>query len=293
MIKLIVSDMDGTLLNNELEVPQANAEAIKRAQQQGIEFVVATGRNYGGGYPLVQAKDISCPFIGINGAEYYDNAGQLKYSRGLDKTTVRSLMDMLDKTPVYYELVTNNGVYSDNPEQHLEHLKDVLKDINVELTDDMIEKYRESYLEKADIKFISDYNNVVDDENIFILKMTIQSTSGEKKLAQVRKEAENLVDDIAITASSRKNLEINHEEATKGLAVAAYAKSRNIEPEEVMTLGDNLNDISMLKWADYSVAMGNAVPEAKEAAKFSTSTNAENGVAEAISRVLNGDIYEQ
>jgi len=60
-----------------------------------------------------------------------------------------------------------------------------------------------------------------------------------------------------------------------------------------MTLGDNLNDISMLEWADYSVAMGNAVPEAKEAAKFSTSTNAENGVAEAISRVLNGDIYEQ
>ncbi|MCD8506220.1 MAG: HAD hydrolase family protein [Alkalibacterium thalassium] len=59
-----------------------------------------------------------------------------------------------------------------------------------------------------------------------------------------------------------------------------------------MTIGDNINDISMLKWAKYSVAMENAAPEAKEAANYLTSSNRKNGVAEAITRVLSGKIYK-
>ena len=60
-----------------------------------------------------------------------------------------------------------------------------------------------------------------------------------------------------------------------------------------MTIGDNINDLSMLKWAKYSVAVDNAEPEVKEAANFKTSSNRQNGVAEAISRVLSDKFYNE
>lgn len=292
MIKLIVSDMDGTLLNERIEVSDANAQAVKRAQNEGIDFVIATGRDYSGGYSIAQKKDIVCPFIGLNGAEYFDTSGSLKYSRGLDKKSVRNLMDLFSDYPVYFELMTNKGLYSDNKEQHLEHLRDILTDINPNLTESDIEKYKHLYLNQKKATFVSDYKHVVNDERMYISKISVQSLSGPSKLRPLRDLIEQEVSDIAVTASSRKNLEINHEKATKGYAVSQYAKINDIGPDEVMTLGDNINDLSMLEWAKYGTAMENAVPEAKEAARFTTSSNAHNGVAEAISRVLSGDIYK-
>jgi len=293
MIKLIVSDMDGTLLNEKIEVSDANAEAVKRAQHEGIDFVIATGRDYSGGYPLAQSKGIVSPFIGLNGAEYFDTNGKLQYSRGLDKDSVRDLIDIFNNSPVYFELMTNKGLYSDNKEQHLEHLKDVLMDINPNLSKSDIEKYKQVYLKQKKATFVSDYKHVVNDNRMYISKISVQSLSGPSKLLPLRKMIEQQVSDIAVTASSRKNLEINHIKATKGYAVSQYAKINDIAPDEVMTLGDNINDLSMLKWAKYGTAMENAVTEVKEATNYKTSSNIRNGVAEAISRVLNGEIYKE
>jgi len=293
MIKLIVSDMDGTLLNEKIEVSDANAEAVKRAQHEGIDFVIATGRDYSGGYPMAQSKGIVSPFIGLNGAEYFDTSGKLQYSRGLDKSSVRNLIDVFNDYPVYFELMTNKGLYSDNKEQHLEHLRDVLTDINPNLTEEDIEKYKQIYLNQKKATFVSDYKHVVNDDRMYISKVSVQSLSGPSKLQPLRKLIEQQVSDIAVTASSRKNLEINHEKATKGYAVSQYAKINDIAPNEVMTIGDNINDISMLEWAGYGTAMENAVPEVKQIAKYTTSSNIHNGVAGVISRVLNGDIYKE
>ena len=77
MIKLIASDMDGTLLNDKMEVSDENAQAIRDAQAAGIEFMVATGRGVTEATPLLAAQDLKPAFITLNGAMVFDEAGEL------------------------------------------------------------------------------------------------------------------------------------------------------------------------------------------------------------------------
>lgn len=291
MIKLIASDMDGTLLNDHIEVSDANANAIKRAQREGIHFVIATGRDYPGGYPMVKEKGIECPFIGLNGAQYFDKDGKNVYNRGLEKKVVRQLMDIFSQYDIHDELMTNDGIYSDNKERRLESLAGFVQDLNPEVSFEEAKQHALERVEEMNVTFVSDYDDVIKDEKIVILKMAAHSNLGPEILAPLRKQIEAEIPNIVVTASSRRNIEINHVKAQKGLAVAEYAKKHGIKAHEVMTLGDNINDISMLKWAKYGTAMENAVPEAKEVASYSTSSNTHNGVADAISRVLRGKIY--
>lgn len=280
--------MDGTLLNEHIQVSDANAQAIKHAQSEGIHFVIATGRDYSGGYPMVKEKGITCPFIGLNGAQYYDENGTNVYNRGLEKNTAEHVLDIFSQHDVHGELMTNDGIYSNNREQRLETLVGFLRDLNPELTLKEAEENALERVEEMNVTFVSNYYNVVKDDKLFVLKMACHSQKGQKILDPLREQIEAEIPDIAVTASSRTNLEINHVMAQKGSAVAEYAQKHAIQPDEVMTLGDNINDLSMLKWAKFGTAMGNAVPEAIKAANYQTSSNAHNGVAEAISRVLSG-----
>ena len=77
MIKLIASDMDGTLLNNRQAISKENVEAIKKAQNKGIKFLIATGRNYDEVQFLLSENDIICNCILMNGSEYRDNNGKI------------------------------------------------------------------------------------------------------------------------------------------------------------------------------------------------------------------------
>src|SRR5690606_19622197 len=91
---------------------------------------------------------------------------------------------------------------------------------------------------------------------------------------------------ITVTASGRQNIEITHKSAKKGNALKRYTEKRGISLAETMAIGDNYNDLSMLEVVGYSVAMGNAETEIKEACRHVTGLNTEDGVAEAIYKVL-------
>ena len=80
----------------------------------------------------------------------------------------------------------------------------------------------------------------------------------------------SLLGDLAVTSSGQNNIEVNHKNAQKGIAVAHVAHERGISLEEVMTIGDNFNDVSMLQVAGVSFAMGNAEIEVKDYAKYTT-----------------------
>lgn len=293
MIKLIVSDMDGTLLNERVELSDENAQAVKRAQAAGIDFVIATGRSFQSGYNLVKEKGINCPFIGQNGGTYYNENEELQYIRGLSKDAVRQMMAIFDQIPVYYELVTFDGPYSNDEDEFREHFYDIMTDINHDIDEAAIEAYIDKAIVSGRIKFVDSYDEVLDDPDQVVLKVAVQSTAGSKKLDSISKRLEKEIDDIAISASSRKNLEINHIKATKGRAVAEYAQLKGYDATEVMTIGDNINDLTMLDWAKYGTAMENAVPEAKTVANYTTLSNSQNGVAHLINRVLSGEIYEE
>ncbi|MDZ7834056.1 MAG: Cof-type HAD-IIB family hydrolase [Alkalibacterium sp.] len=289
MIKMIVSDMDGTLLNENMEISPANVSAVKRAQSEGYHFAIATGRDYPLAFPMLEENGIKCPLIAQNGAQYFDETGKNIYNRGLEKSTVRKMLSIFaGHSDIHEELMTNKGIFSDNKEKRFEMVASMIYDMSPDTSYEEALESAKRHLDKLQITFVDNYEEIIKDESAIILKVSVHSKKGHEILDPLKDELHQAVPDLSITASSKRNLEINHQNAQKGIAVSQLAKQLGIKADEVMVLGDNINDLSMMKWAKYSVAMANAEPEVKDVARFETSSNRENGVAEAISRVLGG-----
>ncbi len=102
--------------------------------------------------------------------------------------------------------------------------------------------------------------------------------------AAIEKIPQHLFEEYTLVTSSPYYLEILNKDASKGSAVKELADHLGIKQEEVMAIGDAENDLSMLKFAGVSVAMGNATPEVKAVAKYEVASNAEDGVKEALER---------
>ena len=109
MIKLISSDMDGTLLDSYRQITPINVEAIKRAQENGINFIINTGREYPNARGLVEAARLKCDLICSNGACAFDKDGNLLFEHILDKETVRTIFDAFNKYGMEPALFTTEG----------------------------------------------------------------------------------------------------------------------------------------------------------------------------------------
>lgn len=289
VIQLIVSDMDGTLLNNKLAVSEANVEAIRYAESKGIKFMVATGRGYTEAVPALQEVGIECPLIAVNGGQVYDGTGRLIENIGIDKTRIRRILDFVREKGLYAELVFDNGVYSDDKVKRIETMTTLLQKTNPNTTFKMALILALSRLELLNINYVDDYEEVLQDERHEVLKVLVFSNIGQPELHPVREEFEK-DEELVITSSFFNNIEINHVQAQKGIALERMAKKHNIPLDRVMAIGDNFNDVSMLQKAGVSFAMGNAEPGVKEIAKYETVSNTEDGVAMAILRCIDENL---
>lgn len=285
MIQIIASDMDGTFLNDQMTISKVNAEAVKRAQAQGVKFIVSTGRARNEIYPLLQDAGISCPLISINGAVVYDEEGKILSTAALSDQTAQQLIHRLKRAGLYFEVVASNGVYSDNKAQRIANFAELLTRVTPDTPFKLAVTLASARMELMNIKYIDNYYDLVDDPHVQIYKIVAFSQEGKKILDPLRTELEkNPI--LKITASSDSNIEINHVNAQKGMALQAYADRLNIPMDNVMAIGDNNNDLSMLEVAGISYAMENGSPEVKRVAKRLAKTNVENGVGLAILDVL-------
>ncbi|MDE1549038.1 Cof-type HAD-IIB family hydrolase [Jeotgalibaca caeni] len=289
MIQLIVSDMDGTLLNHKLEVSKVNQEAIQAAQQRGIRFMVATGRGYTEAVPSLHEAGIHCPMITVNGGQIYDENGTLERSIGIDKARIRSILQFVKEKGLYAELVLKSGVYSENKVRRIETMTTLLQNTNPDTTFKMALILAMGRMELLNIHYVEDYEELLNDDREEVLKVLIFSNIGQPELEPVRQHFEQ-DDELAITSSFFNNIEINHVEAQKGIALEHVANELGIPLENVMAIGDNYNDVSMLEKAGVSFAMGNAEPGVKAVAKYETKTNTEDGVGLAILRCINDNL---
>lgn len=288
-IKLIVSDMDGTLLNENVELSDRAAEAIFRAQRAGLEFAIATGRTVESGYSIVQEKGISCPFIELNGARMFNEREELQFTRPIAHENTKTLIEILDSYDVHNEFITEDGIYSNKSlDDYVEAFKGVFQSINQSLGDEEVTQIVKERLQNFDIEMVDDYGFLYQNPDINVLKMLANATDDVSILAEIRKEVELNVDNIIVTSASTNNLEINHVRANKGQAVSEFAAAKGYKPNEVITIGDNINDLTMLEWAEHSYAVANAHPKAKQVAKYSAPSHADFAVAQIIERVLDG-----
>lgn len=289
MIKMIASDMDGTLLSSHLAISETNKEAVLEAQAKGIEFMVATGRAYSEAKPALDDAGIKCCMITGNGAQIFDENGEAIVTFSIDKKTTKEIMTTLREKNLYFELMTTNGVYAESQPQRVENFATLLANQVPHLTFKMAIAMASTHLNMLPVHYINNYDDLLVDDSVEILKVIAFSDEGPKLLRPIADELE-ANGPLYVTASFPNNIEINHKDAQKGNAVKLMAEKRGIGLEDVMTIGDNFNDISMLKVAGVSFAMGNAEEDVKKIAKYEADTNMNHGVGKAILRAISENL---
>ncbi|MBF2262012.1 Cof-type HAD-IIB family hydrolase [Staphylococcus capitis] len=284
MIKLIATDMDGTLLNAAHEISQENQEAIKFAQEHGITVVIATGRAFYEANTPVAETDLKVPYICLNGAEVRDETFNIMSTSHLNHSLVSKITSTLKEKDIYYQVYTNRGIYTENPQRDLEIYIDIAERAGQKADVEKIENSIQKRIDNGTLKIVDNYDKIEDIPGELIMKiLAFDSDLGKIDLVgQELAQSPNL----AVSSSSRGNLEITHSDAQKGIALSTIAKQLGIDLKDVMALGDNLNDVSMLERVGYSVAMGNAAPEVKTVAKYVTDSNENSGVGKAIKKFL-------
>ena len=284
MIKLMASDMDGTLLNGDHVIGKQNVEAIKEAQAQGIEVVVATGRSYlEAQVPLTEAG-LTCPVIAVNGAEVRSESGEQLLVRGIDKKTASHAAKQLENLDIYFEVYSDQGTFTNDKEQGIQLLIDIFLTTNPDTPTPHVELEANNRYDNGHIEVVEGYEQIFEDSTHTVFKFLAFSSSPET-LEKARVILEK-IDGLAISSSGKENLEITSIQAQKGLALEWYCANKNIALKNVMAIGDNYNDLSMMKMAGYSVAMGNAPDDIKDQCTHITATNREDGVAKAMEQLI-------
>lgn len=284
MIKCIASDMDGTLLNSFQQVSEENKKAILKAQSQGIEVVIATGRSYQEVRFVLDEADLHCPAICVNGAEVRTKEGDILTATPIEKHVAKKAAEKLMEKDIYFEIYTNQGTYSLDPNKAVEILVDIVISANPDVDpEDVVKRAGERTLHGL-VHQVESYDLLFNDETHQIYKLFGFAMDEDRRGAA--EEALKELTELAVSSSGHNNLEITHRNAQKGIALETFVKSKGIDIAETMAMGDSFNDVSMLERVGRAVAMGNADFEIKSLCDVITATNDEHGVAKAILEVL-------
>ncbi|MEW9053521.1 MAG: Cof-type HAD-IIB family hydrolase [Neobacillus sp.] len=284
MIKCIATDMDGTLLNSRQKISEENKQAILKAQAQGIEVVVATGRSYQEAQFVLKEAELDCPVIGVNGAEVRSIEGEVISTTPIDKDSARMAAEKLTEKDIYFEVYTDKGTFTTDFQKAVSTLVDIVVSANPEVDREKIAAAAEVRVSEGLVYEIEDYEQLFTNPDHQIYKLLAFSVDSDRRQAAARSLEE--LANLAISSSGFDNIEITHKQAQKGIALEQFVNSRGIDLSETMAIGDNYNDVSMLERVGRAVAMGNAGFEIKSLCDVITDTNDENGVGKAILEVL-------
>ncbi|MGE7778765.1 Cof-type HAD-IIB family hydrolase [Peribacillus sp. NPDC097264] len=284
MIKTIAIDMDGTLLNKMQTVSEENKSAIHKAQEEGIEVIIATGRSFEEARYALDKVGLECPIICVNGAALFTQEGKVAASHPMQIASVKNAAEWLEERGIYFEIYTSKGIFSKNYETAIDALVDVMVTANQDIDPSQIRKYAEARLQLGHVTSIADYTELFDQAELELYKILGFSTD-----LQVLDQAASrfkMDEGTAVTSSGRENVEITSKHAQKGIVLEKYVNEKEGSMQETMAIGDNYNDISMFERVGLSVAMGNAPTDIQNLCDEVTGTNEEHGVAKAILKVL-------
>ena len=284
MIKLIASDMDGTLLNDDHMISDENLKAIRKAQEMGRHFTIVTGRDYGAVKSYLEECNLKCECILSNGAEYRDVNGNVIESVYMNKNSVKIVFDILNEAGLCIQLMTNNGSYITNKESDKQAIIDRFKLFNPKMTEEEVIEFVKNFHKQRGMKNIDDVYEILESD-VEILKI-VTFDNDEKLIASLKEKLKENTSDLAVASTFSNDIEISDIEAQKGLILAKTIKKMGIDKSEVIVLGDSFNVYSMFTEFENSYAMENAIPEIKEIAKYVTDSNNNDGVAKAIYKAL-------
>ena len=268
MIKMVVSDMDGTLLNSDLEISQENLQAIEALRKKGIRFCVATGRPEQLIKEYIEPLRMTDPMIMYNGSVIgHPFKDENLYELKLAKSDIRAIIEYCEENDVIYMPYSKDKLIS-KPNYRV----DFFEERNKKLDDK----------NKCIFEDIRDIDKIVNENvinKILLIENDIDKFNEVKAIVSQYPQFE-------IATSQKGFIDINPKGASKGNALKVLADHFGYTLDEIVVFGDQDNDVSMLEVAGIGVAMANASNRAKSVASDMTSSNNDSGVAKWITKHL-------
>src|SRR5690625_2027802 len=283
-MQLVATDMDGTLLNANHEISKRNKQTIQNLQERGIEVIAATGRNFPEAMAPVKQAGLSLPAICINGAEVRNEKGDIIATTHLLPEDIDQAMATLAKYDIYFDLYIQDNIYALSAEKQIDMFMQVGQSAKQIVPTEAI---RESIMErigKGIIKEVDTYDTVLDKHKGAVCKI-LGICHSDEQFELATKELQQSPQ-VAISSSGKGVIEINHTAAQKGIALEQYAALKGIDMKEVMVIGDNYNDVSMMERSGISVAMENAPDDIKAVCSHETASSDADGFTLAIETIL-------
>lgn len=288
MIRIIASDMDGTLLNDKHDIDKETVEAIRKAEEAGIIFTISTGREYDSVKGILEKHDIKAQCVLSNGAEYRDEEGNILDVININEEAAKKIIKLVNENKLSARIFTDKGVFTTSTrEEALQEVVFRTMTFNPGITEKEARNIAETQGFFTCLKYIDSIESFFSD-GIEIRKFV--AFHKDIELINKMKMVISEIPGLAISSSFRDNIEITDINAQKGIILEKVAKKMSIDPKDVMILGDSFNDYSMFEIFEESVAMKNAIPEVKAIAKYITDSNDNLGVAKAIYNVLNDEM---
>lgn len=283
-MKLFVSDLDGTLLNETFRFSDANVQAIHKLAKHNIMFAVATGRIFYDAKTICHNQQIKPYVIANNGACIFDPEGNQVYGRWIQYSELKKLMVYLDELQVCYGICGGRKyVTSPDWEQIFDREISRLSDENIHIPGHKVTFAK--YEMTAQNGFCNmDLPQALEDGNLIGYSISVV-TYDEEKINRIV-DFVSQFPSLTSTAAGSHSLEIMRRDGTKGNALRYLAGMLGLESSEIGAIGDSFNDITMLQYAGTSIAVGNAKQEVRNICTFTTESCADNGFAHAVDWLL-------
>lgn len=264
MIKMIATDIDGTIFDWQLGgFTPAVKDCIKKLSNSGIKVVLVTGRMHESARGLADELGLKTPIVSYQGGLIKDNCdnGKVYYRKDLDVQKAKEIITWAKKNNIHINLYMDDVLYVENDNETVKKYTCV-RYVN----------YKVCPFDKLELKNI---NKV----------LAIDYDNADKVTEWVNYLSEKYPE-LYIVKSTPYFCEISNADAKKSCAVEFLRNMWGIKQEEVLTIGDQNNDIELLKAGGVKVAMGNGTPELKEYADFITDTVSNDGFVKAVEKFV-------
>ncbi len=280
MIKIIVVDLDGTLLNDEKRISNENKDMIKRAVEKNILVTISTGRSYVSGHKFVDELNLKDTLISFqNGSLIFkriNGSNEIVYKFGIPSIYAFRIEELIKKKFNNIKIIVFNNYFSE-PDMYINQKNET--------------PYYKYYSNNSyRIRYVNKPSDYI--KNSMIPEIALEGKESEindlLKCLGVPNNDIKVVKNDDIDEHAYYEL-VSHE-ATKEKAIYHICNYYNIDLDEVAFIGDNYNDMEVLKSVKYSFCMANAPDDVKNISKYiSKKSNDESGVAELIQRIIQGD----
>ena len=283
-VRMVVSDMDGTLLNRKAEISDGNLAAIRRLEERGIEFVIASGRDYHGVYALLDEYHLTCEAILGNGSQYVDRNGKILMSCYMDKTVVKAVKGIFEDRGIPYMIFATDGFYTGQDPSFV-------RERFIRRSCERFGRTREAFDQGGRYKYMPcNQLQKVEDFDVFLKRnleiIKVEAFSMSTEEISAAREILKEIPGISYLSSFEDNVEVTDRGAQKGYILEKVIRLKGLSKEQVMVIGDGMNDLTLFECFPVSYAPANARDRIKKLAMEVVADSEEDGFARAVDRML-------